>query len=70
MNTDKDLIVEDDEMGETEYLLSSPKNKERLLQSVKNIKEGNVITRPLLDSDYEPSIDESVNKTVTNILKG
>lgn len=70
MNTDKELIVEDDEMGETEYLLSSPKNKERLLQSVKNIKEGNVITRPLLNSDYELSIDESVNKTVTNILKG
>jgi antitoxin YefM len=28
---------------ETEYLLSSPKNAERLLQSIKNIEEGKTI---------------------------
>jgi len=34
---------------ETEYLLSSPKNAERLLNSIKNIEEGNVHEHDLIE---------------------
>jgi len=32
--------VAEDEQGETEYLLSSPVNRARLLQSIQNVREG------------------------------
>ena len=36
-------------MKETNYLLSSPKNKERLLQSIKHIEEGKTFQRELIE---------------------
>lgn len=55
---------------ETEYLLGTEANKERLLKSIKSIDEGKVFARDLVETDYEISIDESVDKEVKNILKG
>jgi antitoxin YefM len=37
-------------MKETSYLLSSPKNKERLLSSLKHAREGKVKEKELIDS--------------------
>jgi len=37
-------------MKETNYLLSSPKNKERLLSSLKNAREGNTKEKELIES--------------------
>jgi len=34
---------------ETEYLLSSPKNAERLLKAIKNIEDGNIKERDLIE---------------------
>lgn len=39
-NKNLTLIVESTELDETDYLLSNPANKERLLKSVKNIEAG------------------------------
>ena len=36
-------------MDETTYLLSSPKNKERLLQSIKDLEEGKGLERDLIE---------------------
>ena len=36
-------------MRETNYLLSSPKNKERLLSSLKHAREGNVFEKELIE---------------------
>jgi len=35
------------EMDETAYLLSSPKNAERLSASIKNIEDGKVVTKTM-----------------------
>jgi len=37
-------------MKETNYLLSSPKNKERLLSSLKHAKEGKTFEKELIES--------------------
>jgi len=37
-------------MKETNYLLSSPKNKERLLSSLKHAREGKVFEKELIDT--------------------
>ncbi len=37
-------------MKETNYLLNSPKNKERLLSSLKYAREGQVKEKELIDS--------------------
>lgn len=37
-------------MKETNYLLNSPKNKERLLSSLKHAREGQVKEKELIDS--------------------
>lgn len=55
---------------ETEYLLGTEKNRDRLLKSVQNIKDGKTFPRDLVEADYECSIDESVDKEVKNIIKG
>ena len=34
------LHIYEDEMDETEYLLSDPQHKKELLESIKNVKEG------------------------------
>ncbi len=49
-------IVVDDEMDETDYLLQSPANRERLLQSLENARRGNFIT-PDLSAYRQSSAD-------------
>lgn len=57
--------------SETEYLLGTVKNKERLLKSVSNVKEGKVIARDLIIEDDEV-IDEKTSKRIdeSKVLKG
>ncbi|MFN3848267.1 MAG: hypothetical protein ACK4NY_02510 [Spirosomataceae bacterium] len=43
------IVVNAEEMDETEYLMSSPINKERLLNSIENIKSGMNLTEINLD---------------------
>lgn len=38
-------------MQETYYLMSSPKNAERLLQSIKDLEEGKGVKRDLIEVD-------------------
>lgn len=38
-------------MNETAYLLSSPNNRERLLRSIKQVEEGNVVTITIEELD-------------------
>ena len=40
-------IIVDDEMDETDYLLQSPANRERLLESLENARKGNFIGHDL-----------------------
>jgi hypothetical protein len=42
-------IIVDDEMDETDYLLQSPANRERLLKSLENARQGNFVN-PDLDA--------------------
>ncbi len=42
-------ITVDDEMDETDYLLESPANRERLLRSLENARQGNFVS-PNLDA--------------------
>lgn len=43
------IVVNAEEMDETEYLMSSPINKGRLLNSIENIKSGMNLTEINLD---------------------
>ncbi|WP_428655829.1 hypothetical protein [Runella sp.] len=52
----KVTIILEDEADETEYLLQSPANRERLLQSLDNAGKGNFIT-PDLDQYRKLSAD-------------
>jgi antitoxin YefM len=40
-------IIVDDELDETDYLLESPANRERLLRSLENARKGNFVTHDL-----------------------
>lgn len=40
-------ITVDDEMDETDYLLQSPANRERLLHSLENARQGNFVNPDL-----------------------
>ena len=37
------LTVTEEDPDETEFLLSNPKNKERLLEAIKNVEQGKVV---------------------------
>jgi len=43
----KVTIIVEEEMDETEYLLQSPTDRERLLQSLENANKGNLISPDL-----------------------
>lgn len=48
------------EMDETDYLLSSPANRKRLLEAVENVKNGtNLVVVNLADLDNEKLDDEA-----------
>ncbi|AQG79041.1 hypothetical protein [Spirosoma montaniterrae] len=49
-------IVVDDEIDETDYLLQSPANRERLLQSLENARRGNFVA-PDLSAYRQSSAD-------------
>lgn len=40
-------------MRETEYLLASPENAKRLMQSIEEVRKGQVIEHDLIDPDTE-----------------
>ncbi|MBD3795593.1 MAG: hypothetical protein IE881_06630 [Epsilonproteobacteria bacterium] len=44
-------IEKDKSIDETEYLMSSPANAQRLLESIKNIKRGKGLEKALIECD-------------------
>ena len=46
-------LEEYNSIKETDYLLSSPENKKRLLRSIKDMREGKVTEHALIEVDEE-----------------
>ena len=64
-NRDIKILVKEQEIDETEYLLSNPANREHLLRSIEEVKQGKIITFETLEDAIDSAKTKSLAKART-----